>query len=129
MKRSIVYRGYNDRDELLYVGMTQNFAERMKGHRSEKPWWRIEVARIEQDAPRGRKAAFAAERRQIKLLQPRYNERRVFCDSFATYSLRIESEKFERLREIAVAEHHTVAQKLRVVIERAIADHDEQAAA
>jgi predicted DNA-binding protein len=45
------------------------------------------------------------------------------------YSLRIESEKFERLREIAVAEHHTVAQKLRVVIERAIADHDEQAAA
>ena len=129
MKRAIVYRGYNDRDELLYIGMTQNFAERMKGHRSEKPWWRTEVARIEQDAPRGRKAAFAAERRQIGLLQPRYNERRVFRDGFATYSMRIESEKFDRLREIAVAEHHTVAQKLRVMIEREIADHEARATA
>jgi hypothetical protein len=47
----------------------------------------------------------------------------------AVYTLRVDRQDLDRLGEIAAAEHRTLVQKLRVMIEREIADHDERLAA
>ena len=46
----------------------------------------------------------------------------------AVYSLRVDRKQLKRLHEIADAEHRTVAQKLRLMIEREIDQAEEQAA-
>lgn len=46
----------------------------------------------------------------------------------SVYSLRADREKLERLMEIAAAEHRTLAQKLRVMIDAEIEQHDKAAA-
>lgn len=46
----------------------------------------------------------------------------------AVYSIRIERETLERLHEIAESEHRTLAGKIRVLLEREIADHANDAA-
>lgn len=43
----------------------------------------------------------------------------------ATYSLRIDRDLLARLREIAATEHRTVAEKFRVMVEREVAEHEE----
>lgn len=40
------------------------------------------------------------------------------------YTLRVDREKLDQLREIAATEHRTLVQKLRVMIEAEIAAHD-----
>ncbi len=49
--------------------------------------------------------------------------------SLAVYTLRVERSDLDRLGEIAAAEHRTLVQKLRVMIEQEIAEHDAKAAA
>ena len=49
--------------------------------------------------------------------------------NLAVYTLRVERENLDRLSEIAAAEHRTLVQKLRLMIELEIADHDRAAAA
>jgi predicted DNA-binding protein len=44
----------------------------------------------------------------------------------AVYTLRVDRDLLDRLREIADADHRTLAQKLRVMIEHEIADHEQQ---
>lgn len=114
-----VYRAYNSDDELLYVGVTGNLRERIKGHRSERPWWRAEVARVEQDSPLPRVRALASERTQIKALNPRYNERRWFRDAGTiSYSFRGEARVMARFREIADKRGHTFSEEMRLMIDR-----------
>jgi hypothetical protein len=47
----------------------------------------------------------------------------------AVYTVRIEREKLDQLRRIADAEHRTLVQKLRVMIEAEIAAHEAAQAA
>jgi predicted transcriptional regulator len=42
----------------------------------------------------------------------------------AVYTLRVERENLDRLSQIAAAEHRTLVQKLRMMIEDEIARHD-----
>jgi len=44
----------------------------------------------------------------------------------AVCTLRVDRDLLDRLHEIADAEHRTLAQNLRVTIEREIADHEQQ---
>lgn len=44
----------------------------------------------------------------------------------AVCALRVDRDLLDRLHEIADAEHRTLAQNLRVTIEREIADHEQQ---
>lgn len=43
--------------------------------------------------------------------------------NLAVYTLRVDREQLDRLTELAAAEHRTLAQKLRVLIEAEIARH------
>ena len=47
----------------------------------------------------------------------------------AVYTLRVNRDQLDRLRQIADAEHRTLVQKLRLMIEVEIARHDTEAAA
>lgn len=69
----VVYRFYSDADELLYVGRTSNFLERVRDHDRSTPWWN-EVKRFEVDGPFGVDIARLVERDQIGNLAPLYNK-------------------------------------------------------
>ncbi len=45
------------------------------------------------------------------------------------FSLRADQSKLDRLRAIAEAEHHTLVSKLRVMIDREIAEHESERSA
>jgi hypothetical protein len=74
---SIVYRFYDNEDELLYVGCTQNVKRRFAEHfppRSPRSGWRAEVARIEKTpAYPDRRSAEEAEARAIFTEGPLFN--------------------------------------------------------
>ena len=75
-RRIEVYRLYNDRDELLYVGFSTNLVERLRGHSHKcgQPWW-PEVAYCSLEQFSGETEALAAEVSAIKTESPRYNRR------------------------------------------------------
>lgn len=75
LKRShILYRFYNDADELLYVGITANPSRRLERHRHEKDWW-SDVSRIDIEHFTDRHTVLAAERTAIETEKPRHNIR------------------------------------------------------
>lgn len=49
--------------------------------------------------------------------------------SLAVYTLRVDRDHLDRLSKIAEAEHRTLAQKLRLMIDLEIEQHDTKAAA
>lgn len=67
-----LYRFYDHDDQLLYVGITMNPAQRWLDHRNQKPWW-LDVAKITVDAYPDRAAVLAAEHEAIKVERPVYN--------------------------------------------------------
>jgi predicted GIY-YIG superfamily endonuclease len=133
-----VYRAYNDADELLYVGVTGNLPERIKGHRSERSWWRVEVARVESDGVLPWAEALASERAQIAALRPRHNQRQVFHDESVQFTVRLSRSLRDRVRAKAALEHRTTAQVIRLLVDDylagsispcEIADHEKPVAA
>lgn len=67
-----LYRLWNDRHALLYVGITNDVNARMEEHRADKPWW-VEVDQVSTEEFSGRRYALEAETRAIYWEQPRYN--------------------------------------------------------
>ena len=72
MTTTTLYRFYDDRDRLLYVGISGNPARRHHEHSKEKPWW-TEVARSTMEHFESRWAALDAERDAIHAEKPLYN--------------------------------------------------------
>ena len=70
-RQHALYRFFDGRGVLLYVGITCHPSRRWERHR-ERPWW-TEVARIEVESLPDRASALAAERRAIIDGAPRYN--------------------------------------------------------
>lgn len=66
--RHFVYRCFDQDGELLYVGATSNYDERVKEY-DRRP----EVAFIDRDEYPARAEAFAAERDAIRELRPPWN--------------------------------------------------------
>ncbi|WP_458317126.1 GIY-YIG nuclease family protein [Mycolicibacterium brisbanense] len=67
-----LYRFFDARDRLLYVGITGDPENRFSAHRSDKPWWRyVTTIRIERFSTR--KALAEAEIIAIQAEQPKYN--------------------------------------------------------
>ncbi|WP_214108879.1 GIY-YIG nuclease family protein [Acrocarpospora catenulata] len=71
---SYTYRIYDSRDEILYVGVTDDLFLRMVGHRQSSPWW-YSADRIAWDQYPTRQEAEIAERRAIRDLIPLHNVR------------------------------------------------------
>lgn len=67
-----VYRLYDDRDQLLYVGIADHWPSRMKQHSREKPWWsQVCATKLEHHSDRD-----AAARREVEVIRtehPRHN--------------------------------------------------------
>lgn len=72
MASQVLYRFWNDADELLYVGITARPWERWKQHRAEKAWWE-EVAKVTIENFATRAEVKAAETVAIKTENPLYN--------------------------------------------------------
>lgn len=68
-----LYRLYDGGGALLYVGITSNWAKRMRDHASGKIWWSEVASRTFEEHP-DRTAALAAERFAIGTEEPRYNQ-------------------------------------------------------
>lgn len=67
-----VYRMRDVAGELLYVGVSLTWPQRVKAHGDEKPWW-SEVATISLEHFGSPEAAYDAEVQAIKSEDPRYN--------------------------------------------------------
>lgn len=67
-----VYRFYDADGALLYVGLTWNVGERIKGHRHAQPWW-DEVRDIRVEPHPNSAAAHKAEAAAIRTENPRHN--------------------------------------------------------
>jgi len=73
-RRTALYRLYNARNELIYVGVTWlTFPVRMRGHAYVQPWW-DEVARATVVWYETREKAEAAETEAIAAERPKYNK-------------------------------------------------------
>lgn len=68
----ILYRMFNHKLQLLYVGITSNPATRLGQHAQEKQWF-PEVAEIRLEHYETRAALLAAEREAIETENPRHN--------------------------------------------------------
>lgn len=55
-----VYRAFGARQELIYVGISQSWRNRLEGHRKNSPWWRY-VQHVEVQQFDNRAEAFAME--------------------------------------------------------------------
>jgi excinuclease UvrABC nuclease subunit len=69
---SAVYRIFDTKGELIYVGVAYSPKVRISFHRHNKPWGG-EIARYEVDWHESRDAAEAAEEQLIADIWPRYN--------------------------------------------------------
>lgn len=70
---NVLYRFYDEADQLLYIGITNDPARRFSQHESDKPWW-IKVANIKlQRGFANRLDLEAAEIAAIEAERPRYN--------------------------------------------------------
>lgn len=71
-QRTALYRFFDKKDRLLYVGITDRLGERWSTHMRTKPWW-SKVHRQTAEWHNTRKAAAAAEIAAIQDEKPLYN--------------------------------------------------------
>lgn len=67
-----LYRFFDAQDDLLYVGISMNFASRIRSHKSERDWF-TQIASITLEHYETREAAVEAEKQAITQECPRHN--------------------------------------------------------
>lgn len=70
---NLLYRFYDAAGRLLYVGVTANLPQRLRGH-GKRDWWQ-DVRTMHAEPHRGRRAVLAAERAAIEQERPLHNVR------------------------------------------------------
>jgi len=68
-----LYRVYNKKNVLLYVGISKSIMNRLSQHRRDKPWW-VEVSTIRVQHFSSRVKAEDLEQKAIKKEKPLYNK-------------------------------------------------------
>lgn len=68
----VLYRFWDAKGELLYIGITLRLAGRIAAHRIEKEWW-SSVSRITIEHHESRPSALEAEAAAIRAERPRWN--------------------------------------------------------
>ena len=71
--KTYLYKMYNNDDQLLYVGITNNVDQRFTAHASTKSWWK-DVDNINLKIYQDRESAILSERMTIISEHPKYNE-------------------------------------------------------
>lgn len=69
---NVLYRFWNAKDQLLYVGITVNPGSRWQTHERDKAWW-ADVARVTVEHFPDRTSVEAAEREAIRTERPLHN--------------------------------------------------------
>ncbi len=77
-----MYRLFDAQGDLLYIGMSRNIKERVRGHELKQPWG-YQITGATYEAYETRHAASIAERDAIRDEEPRFNvagrPRLAFC--------------------------------------------------
>lgn len=73
----ILYRLYDDSNELLYIGITKELQQRLKDHSCHKVWW-SEVSLVKVEEHSCRTVLSRAERKAIQNENPKYNVQRFY---------------------------------------------------
>ena len=126
---NIVYRAFSKNNDLLYIGVTQNLKSRVSTHKSSKEWW-VEVDRIDEESFDDRISALKAEVVAIKLENPKYNKRilqdesKIGASEFI--SIRIESDLWLEIEQIAKAEHRSISAQARMMLIKAVKELDNE---
>ena len=126
---NIVYRAFSKNNDLLYIGVTQNLKSRVSTHKSSKEWWG-EVDRIDEESFDDRISALKAEVVAIKLENPKYNKRilqdesKIGASEFI--SIRIESDLWLKIEQIAKAEHRSISAQARMMLIKAVKELDNE---
>lgn len=126
---NIVYRAFSKNNDLLYIGVTQNLKSRVSTHKSSKEWW-VEVDRIDEESFDDRISALKAEVVAIKLENPKYNKRilqdesKIGASEFI--SIRIESDLWLKIEQIAKAEHRSISAQARMMLIKAVKEMDNE---
>lgn len=71
-RRQTLYRMFDADNQLLYVGVSMNVAQRFAAHRSSKRWWG-DINRIDLEHFASRREVLAAEAHAIRTEAPLYN--------------------------------------------------------
>jgi predicted GIY-YIG superfamily endonuclease len=71
-QRTALYRLYDAKGDLLYVGISKDFGQRWKQHASSQPWW-FKVQRQTVEWYETRNSALDAEAAAIKAERPAFN--------------------------------------------------------
>lgn len=133
-RANVLYRMYDAKDGLLYIGITTNLEDRMADHRGFKGWWR-EVSTIKLEHFPTRSSAEDAERLAIETEVPRWNVRhgvspaeRLAPTSSAVGKMRhrnfrIEDELWIEATRIAELRGERLSQVLRDEVKGHIAKH------
>ena len=69
---NVVYRMFDEHGDLLYIGKSGNYFQRMETHMKDKPWWG-QVANITVTHYPCRCTCEDGEREAIQLEMPKYN--------------------------------------------------------
>jgi len=67
-----LYRFFDHRGELLYIGVSAALLNRLNQHRESRPWW-CDVANVDLEHFETREEAFDAERNAIVVEKPTHN--------------------------------------------------------
>ena len=71
--QQILYRFFDSEENLVYVGITNDWKHRFHDHERQARWW-SEVAKVTFERYEDRESVSAAEIKAIKTEQPKYNK-------------------------------------------------------
>lgn len=111
----VVYRLFNADGELLYVGHTGDVATRLRGHKSDKPWWG-EVVEVKTEPVPSKVEAVRMERDAICTEAPRYNVQLVPGLRMVLRSLRVPEKLWTDARSKAKAEDVNISDVVRELL-------------
>lgn len=72
-KPHTLYRAYDSSDQLVYIGLTNNWPMRLTAHEYSTHWWNKEVVRVHLEYWPSRAEGLTAERHAIRMERPLRN--------------------------------------------------------
>jgi predicted GIY-YIG superfamily endonuclease len=84
---TLLYRLFNEADELIYIGISGRLTARVEAHLHSKPW-ADQIAHVRAVAFADRNEARRAEREAIRLENPKYNIQHKPCEFVLADKLR-----------------------------------------
>jgi hypothetical protein len=122
-----VYRFFDAKGGLLYIGSSGNPDQRMSGHRSNSPWF-VKVDSRTDDWYPDQAAAFEAEKQAIRDENPPYNRMNytptLIADPATTF--RCSVDVLAEIDRMATAEERDRSSMIRLLLKEAVASRQQR---